>query len=157
MGDARTWLVSAAVVFGLGCDAAVQDECPSIDGVFAATYQQLEGSCEPALPPQSLQVDDTGSDKVTNVENRLADTITTQVTFKGCTLGVQQSVEKKGVMVSRISGDLLVEDESELSGNIMRTEFMEDGSIACHGVYEARYTKRDVVLGAAAQFGGTAE
>ena len=118
-----------------GCQDEVAAPCPNVAGVYLASYQRLDGSCE-AFLGNTLKVaaDDKGI--VTKVENRLSDTVTTEVIFKGCTINVKQSVSADGVMVSEIAGDLQIEDASAMAGMMTRTEYMPDGAVRCHGVFD---------------------
>ena len=141
---------------GLGCKDASLRACPKVTGIFEASYQRLEGSCQPMFQANTLTMESTTKDMVTKIENRLSNSITTEVTLKGCAVGLKQSVSEDGHTTSQIAGDLDVQTASSLSGMITRTEYMTDGSISCNGVYEATYTRQDVVLGAATERAQTA-
>ncbi len=149
--------VSFAVFSALGCKDATNKSCPAVVGVFSASYQQLQGSCDATFSANTLTMVKTDKDMVTSIENRLADSVTTEVTLNGCTLGLKQSVATNaGHTTSEISGDLEVNTASSLSGMMMRTVYNGDGSVACHGIYVANYTRQDVVLGGAAGHAQTA-
>jgi hypothetical protein len=58
--------------------------------------------------------------------------------------------------MSEISGELNVEDETALSGEILRTEYMPDGAtVRCSGYYNATYTLDGA--GASSLVGGAAQ
>ncbi|HEX2678258.1 MAG TPA: hypothetical protein VHM19_16505 [Polyangiales bacterium] len=146
----------ALLSMGSTCKDGVDTSCPAVVGTYLATYQRLDGSCQANFESNSLNVDKTKDDMVTKIENRLTNTVITEVTFKGCTIGLKQSVDAEGKTVSMIDGQLAVESESSLKGMVTRTEYGMDGSIACHGVYDASFTRDDVVIGGAAQHAQTA-
>jgi hypothetical protein len=118
--------------------------------VFLASYQWLDGACG-SFQGNTFKVQSDDKGTVTRVENRLSDTLTTQVILKGCTIAVKQSVEMMGTKLSEIEGDLHVQDKNALSGMMTRIEYMPDGAIRCHAVYDARYTRQDVIVGGAVQ------
>jgi hypothetical protein len=153
MRSFRIALVAAAVVLAgntLGCNDATNKSCPSVAGVFQAQYQQLEGSCPATFDGNQLNIarDDVGN--VTKVETRLSDIVRTSFILKGCSIGMKQEIEAMGRVQSEIAGDLHVDSDAALSGQLMRTVYSDTG-IACHGVYEAHFTRQDVVIGAATQ------
>ena len=148
--------LTLAVLGVSGCKDASADSCPNVQGVFLASYQMLAGSCG-TFEGNALSLAKDEHGMVTKVENRLSDSVTTEVIFKGCTLSVKQSVDAMGARMSEISGDLDVEDSSQLSGMMTRTEYMPDGAIKCNGVYDAHYTRQDVVVGGAVQHAGTVQ
>jgi hypothetical protein len=88
----------------------------------------------------------------------LADVVITETLLKGCELRVGQRVTGEGAVSGRaqtrtaIAGTLGVVDETNLSGTIERTDFMEDGqTVRCSAQYDAWYTRDDLLLGAAAR------
>lgn len=157
----HTRFVRAALALVFSCLAACNDDpsgdtCPDVQGVFVASYQWLDGSCG-AFNGNAITVKSDDKGTVTKVENRLSDTVMTQYIFKGCTLGITQSVETMGAKTSQISGDLAVLEETELSGKMMRTEYNPDGAVRCNAVYDARYLRTDRVVGGAVQHAATSD
>lgn len=133
-----------------GCANPTAENCPDSPGVFVATYEYQDGSCSPDVRVgYGLRVEPDDHGKVTRVDMRVADRITTELAFRGCTLSVTQVVTAEGVRQLEVAGDLEVEDETKLSGLMTRVEYMPDGSIACHGVYKAEYMRDDIVVGSA--------
>jgi hypothetical protein len=74
--------------------------------------------------------------------------VTTQVILKGCTIALHQTIEAMGQTSSDIAGDLQVHSDVELAGTLLRTVYRPDGSIDCHGVYDARFTRQDAAANA---------
>lgn len=141
----------ATIALGLAaCNEAQNQSCPNVTGVYLASYQRLAGSCEDFLG-NTLKVAEDDHGTVTKVENRLSDTVTTQIIFKGCTIGVKQSVDAHGARVSEIAGDLHIEDAGAMAGMMTRTEYMPDGAMRCHGVFDVRYTRQDLIVGGAVE------
>lgn len=157
MRHALTWLCLCVLAgTAVGCGDPIDGDCPQAVGIFLASYQKLDGTCEPTFSGNTLEVKKTDTDRSTNVEGRLSDSLTTEITFKGCSLGVRQATDVEGRVTTHLAGDLLIDDSAQLSGTLTRVEYLDDGGVACQGAYDAHYTRRDVVVGGAVEHGGTA-
>jgi hypothetical protein len=135
-----------------GCQDATNRTCPTTIGVFNASYQEIDGSCEATFEGNQISIaqEDIGTGTSSKTENRLSNLVRTDVVLKGCTVGVTQAVvTTMGHTQSEIKGDLNVESESSLSGHLLRTVYMDNGDVACHGVYNARFVRQDVTIGGA--------
>lgn len=142
----------------IGCNAPIQGNCPKPLGIYKAQYSLLSGTCQAGYQPFALRFDPDDPPNTVRTETRLADVVITEVTLKGCELKVGQRVTGEGAASgisstrSAIAGTLGVVDDTNLSGTITRTDFMEDGlTVRCSAAYEAWYTRDDLLLGAAAR------
>jgi hypothetical protein len=138
----------------LGCGLPVAEGCPRATGVFQGTYSYLSGSCEPSFKGRALQLQADDPGNTVRTVNNLSDSVTTEINLIGCTIGMKQEITDMigNRKISALAGDLMVEDESALSGRITRTEYMPDGAtVRCTGQYNATYTRDGAVLGAAAE------
>jgi hypothetical protein len=131
-------------------DETANESCPTVEGVFVGAYQWLDGSCG-AFIGNVLSVKENDFGTVTKVENRLSDTVMTEYIFKGCTVTITQDVEVMGKKASIVAGDLNVQEATEMTGKVMRTEYTEDGAVRCNSVYQATFRRQDLVLGGAVQ------
>lgn len=142
----------------VGCNAELPGNCPKPVGIYKAQYSLLEGTCQAGYQPFALRFFADDPPSTTHTETRLADVVITEILLKGCELRVGQRVTGEGAATgvastrSAIAGTLGVVDDTNLSGTITRTDFMEDGhTVRCSASYEAWYTRDDLLLGAAAR------
>ena len=143
----------------VGCEAPVQGTCPKPIGIYRAEYSMLSGTCQGGYEPFALHFEKDDPPNTVRNETRLADVVITETILKGCELKVNQRVTGEGAANSgmastrsAIAGTLGVVDETNLSGTIVRTDFMPDGlSVRCSAEYNAWYTKDNLLLGAAAR------
>jgi hypothetical protein len=153
----RRYVVVAGAVLmsalGAGC-ALGEGQCPRPIGAYRGTYTVLNGNCAEAM---GRDIDFSKDDQLSTVKtnNTLSDSVTTEINLVGCTIGVSQSVsDASGVhMISSLNGDLNVEDEAALSGQLNYAEYMPDGTTQrCTSQVAASYTLQGTgALGAAAQ------
>jgi hypothetical protein len=142
----------------IGCNAPVQGNCPKPLGVYKAQYQLVTGTCTGGYEPFNLKFEADDPPNTTRTEQRLADVVITETLLKGCEIQVGQRVTGEGAASgvtqtrSAIAGNLGVVDGTNLSGQVERTDFMEDGlTVRCSASYDAWYTRDDLLLGAAAR------
>jgi hypothetical protein len=143
------WSVSVLLV-GCGVDDV---SCPSVEGVYLPLYTPLQGTCGPITNPYRvrLEVGRNGA-SVMRVDMLSNANVTTETVMKGCSVRVTQSVEEHGTLTSKLDGDpIYIESENELSGQVSLTRYDANGALTCSGVYDARFTKGAVTIGAAAQ------
>jgi hypothetical protein len=142
----------------VGCNTPVPGNCAKPTGLYKAQYSLLSGTCTGGYEPFALRFERDDPPSVTRTEQRLADVVITETLLKGCELRVGQRVTGEGAVSGRaqtrtaIAGTLGVVDETNLSGTIERTDFMEDGqTVRCSAQYDAWYSRDDMLLGAAAR------
>jgi hypothetical protein len=142
----------------VGCNTPLQGNCPKPAGLYRAQYSLIAGTCTGGYEPFALVFSRDDPPNTTRTEQRLADVVITEVTLKGCELKVGQRVTGEGAVSGRaqtrsaIAGTLGVVDDTNLSGTIERTDFMEDGqTVRCSAQYDAWYSRDDLLLGAAAR------
>lgn len=142
----------------VGCNAPLQGNCPKPAGLYTAQYSLIAGTCTGTYQPFPLLIKSDDSVNTITTEQRLADVVITEVTLMGCELQVGQRVTGEGAVSgktqtrSAIAGTLGVVDNTNLSGTIERTDFMEDGqTVRCSAQYDAWYSVDDLLLGAAAR------
>lgn len=150
-------IMTGAAVLSListGCGQEVATGCPRAIGTFHAQYSYLSGSCEQTFQGRALLLEKSDLDTTTKRVISLSDSVTTEINLIGCTIGIKQQItDVEGArLISAIAGDLEVEDGTALSGQITRTEYMDDGkTVRCSGQYNAYYSLDDVMIGGAAQ------
>jgi hypothetical protein len=142
----------------VGCNAPLPENCPKPIGVYEAQYQLIAGTCQGGYQPFALEFMADDPMSTTKSVKRLADVVITETLLKGCELKVAQRVTGEGAVSGKtqtrtaITGTLGVVDDTNLSGTIERTDFMEDGqTVRCSAQYEAWYSRDDLLLGAAAR------
>ena len=147
-------VLQLALLGGLLGSAACTAEtknCATPEGDFQFQYVYMSGNCNatPTTHPIKLQPGELR-------ENRSGDQVNTSVVYKGCDISLEYRVttipdEMGTVMpISRVTGDMVVESEEELSGVVTRIEYDQLGQAACSGEYEAVISKNQTTLGAAA-------
>jgi hypothetical protein len=148
--------VAGFALIGVGLLGCTQNAgmCQRPTGSFHPTYSVVAGNCTQfAGRDLNLNADDQLS--TVSTVNSLADSVTTEVNLVGCTVGFKQRVmDSMGVrLVSRLEGELNVEDESALSGQLSYMEYMPDGATErCRSQVEVSYTHMNSnALGTAAQ------
>jgi hypothetical protein len=161
MRNLRSFYMCGALLLAgnlIGCNAPVQGNCPKPLGVYKAQYQLVSGTCTGAYQPFNLSFKADDPPNSISTEQRLADVVITEITLRGCELSVGQRVTGEGAASgvtqtrTAIAGTLGVVDNSNLSGMIERTDFMEDGqTVRCSASYDAWYTRDNLLLGAAAR------
>jgi hypothetical protein len=159
-------IMMGAAVLGLGfvaaagCGQSTVTGCPRAVGVFHGQYSYITGTCEPQFQGRTLTLDKDDPGNTVRKVNNLSDSVTTEINLIGCTIGMTQQITDTGgtKKISEVSGDLDVEDASALSGQILRTEYMPDGTtIRCSGRYNATYSLETAPVGGAAQHALTAQ
>lgn len=144
------WSVCLLLV---GC--AVEDaSCPSAEGVYQPLYVPLQGgTCGPISNPNRVRVEvGRNGGSVMRIEMFANADVTTEVVMKGCSMRITQMVAEDGLVKSRIDGDpIYIENENELTGMVQLMRWDDQGQLACSGMYDARFTKSAVTIGAAAQ------
>jgi hypothetical protein len=161
MRNLRYFYVCGALLLAgnlVGCNAPVQGNCAKPAGVYKAQYSLISGTCTGGYEPFALKFERDDPPSTTRTEQRLADVVITETLLKGCELKVGQRVTGEGAASGRaqtrsaIAGTLGVVDDTNLSGTIERTDFMEDGqTVRCSAQYDAWYSRDDLLLGAAAR------
>jgi hypothetical protein len=149
--------LSLASIF-VGCNAPAQGNCPKPLGVYKAQYSLINGNCTGGYQPFALKFEADDPPSTTKTETRLADVVITETLVKGCELQVGQRVTGEGATNgngstrSAIAATLGVVDDMNLSGTVVRTDFMADGeTVRCSASYDAWYSRDDLLLGAAAR------
>jgi hypothetical protein len=142
----------------VGCNAPAQGNCPKPTGLYKAQYSLIQGTCAGGYQPYALEFGADDPPSTTRTETRLADVVITETQLRGCEITVGQRVTGEGATNgsgstrSAIAAQLGVVDDMNLSGSVVRTDFMEDGStVRCSASYDAWYTRDDLLLGAAAR------
>ncbi|MFI5308190.1 MAG: hypothetical protein ACHQ53_12595 [Polyangiales bacterium] len=136
---------------GAGCGGKIPN-CPAVEGTYLPEYRPLSGSCGPISNPFAVPID--GGHKGVNmiITNLPNGRVSTDIVMKGCSMRVTQTVQDAaGQPASTLDGDpIYVQNENELSGTVSFMQFdPTTGSVACSGMYEARFTKQSSPVGGA--------
>lgn len=147
--------VSSYAAWLLACNAQIPENCPKPVGIFKPEYSQIAGDC-PENGYQPFQLKFEADDPYSNflIENRFADTVTTETLLKGCELNLKQTLTAESTNRPRmaLSGTLNVSGADALEGTVQRVDFMEDGMTQrCFATYYAMYSVDGQLLGAAAR------
>jgi hypothetical protein len=149
--------VVGAALLGLGwagCGQPTATHCPRATGIFYGQYSYLTGTCDPSFQGRALLLDKDDPGNTTRKVNSLSDSVETETTLIGCTIAMRQEItDPEGLRkISEVHGDLTVEDDATLYGELTRTEYMPDGTtVRCTGQYDAYYTLDGAVIGSAAE------
>ena len=145
----------AGLIGALGCGQPVTGQCSRAIGVYHGRYSFVSGTCEPTLQGRALVLEQGDLTNTLKKTITLSDVVTQETNLIGCTIGVTQQITDNSVamrMISTLKGDLQVSEDESLSGTMLRTEYMPDGStIRCMGLYNALYTRDGAVIGSAAE------
>jgi hypothetical protein len=149
--------LSLAGIF-VGCNAPVQGNCPKPIGLYKAQYSLIQGTCTGGYEPFALEFSRDDPPSTVRTQTRLADVVITETQLRGCEITVGQRVTGEGATNgngstrSAIAATLGVVDDMNLSGTVVRTDFMADGAtVRCSASYDAWYSRDDLLLGAAAR------
>ena len=118
------------------------ETCECEDGRYSAIYTEVEGSCETVdfyLIPIEYQYSHTEQWSLQEIS--FDNTLTTEIIYQGCVLGIRQEVERNDALISSIQGEVEIESRTRLSGRVFRTEFNQDLTLRCDGIYDVTLTK----------------
>ncbi|MEY4576815.1 MAG: hypothetical protein RL701_1518 [Pseudomonadota bacterium] len=160
MRSFRDYWIETAVVVGalvsvqaMSACGASSEGCPKPLGEYRGTYGLLGGgTCTRVPPGRSISFAPDDEINTTKTMNSTGGFTSTEVDRLGCTLAVKQDVLEAGVN-STLMGELSVEGDALLSGQLMYLELMPDGiTERCRSQVTATFAREDgVSIGAAAQ------
>jgi hypothetical protein len=154
MTRSRTALLAAWSVSLLLVGCGVEDlSCPAVEGVYLPLYTPLQGTCGPIVNPNRVRLESgRNGAPIMRIEKFANADVTTEIVMKGCSVRITQSVEEDGYLKSKIDGDpIYIENENELTGQVSLVRYDAAGQLSCSGIYDARFTKGAVTIGAAAR------
>jgi hypothetical protein len=137
--------VNAGTGAGVGSDGRI---CDRVNGRFDALYTPVSGDCGPITSPHPVPFVPGSSGVNTLVEMQGNHQVITELVFKGCVIGLKQTVRTRSntgpaQTISEIEGDSLeVISASEVKGEVTYLRFATEGSSACSGVYAATFTEQ---------------
>jgi hypothetical protein len=137
-----------------GCGQPVAVPCNRLTGVFHGQYRLQSGSCEQTFQGRALYLEKNATGTTIRRDINLAESVETEVTLIGCQIAVRQEIsEPMGLTkISEVRGELNIDQDQTLYGELTRTEYMPDGTTPrCTGQYEAYFTSENAVIGSAAE------
>ena len=122
---------------GAGCDVLE-------DGRYRVVYEKLDGSCG-STPfyniPIEYQYSQTERWQFSEVQYEY--TNKTEITYRGCALGVSHQVSKNDNLIFHLQGQIEIENEIRLAGRVFRIEYNDEQAVMCQGNYEVELRKID--------------
>src|SRR5688572_17756528 len=119
----------ASSVCASGCVS--QEQCQKPVGQYHAAYSVVDGNCSPPLM-RDLDLEQDADQTTGTTVDDLSDSVTTEVSLVGCTIGLRQDVadRMKKIPKSKLTGNLQVKDAeaSAMEGMMLYQEFMQDGT-----------------------------
>ncbi|MET0387382.1 MAG: hypothetical protein ABW321_15545 [Polyangiales bacterium] len=147
--------VAGAAIFSVSLVGCAQGEglCPRPVGSFHGSWTIAGGTCARFVGRDLMFREDSPLSSTIHT-NALDGKVSTEVNLNGCSIGVKQWISdpQTTALMSQLQGDLSVEDESVLSGQLNYVEYMPDGTTErCRALVNASYTtERQGQVGAAA-------